>query len=85
MTPVEAIVATDSFQLGIEGNFFDNVYGEEYPTDTIPVMPYQLTGSAGFQAFVSGFTVDSLFQSALEEHKVGGWYNAADVPATSPW
>ena len=28
MTPVAAIVAPDSFQLGVEGNFFDNSYGE---------------------------------------------------------
>lgn len=46
MTPASAIVAPDSFQVGIEADFWDSVYGEQYPADTIPVMPYKLSSSA---------------------------------------
>jgi hypothetical protein len=63
MTPTAAIVATDAFQLGIEGNFFDNVYGEQYPTDPMVVLPYEVAGDAGFQAFLSSFTIDSFLGS----------------------
>lgn len=48
MTPASAIVATDSFQLGIEGVFFDNVDVEVKPADSIPVLPYKVEGAAGF-------------------------------------
>lgn len=68
MTPAKAIVAPDSFQVGIEGNLWDSAYGEQYPADTIPVLPYKISTSlAGFQAFLSDFTIDSFFNSLLEE------------------
>ena len=46
-------------------------------------MPYKVAGAAGFQAFISGFTVDSLFASGLEEETFAGWFNATEVPSTS--
>ena len=71
---------------GIEGNFWDSVYGEEYPSDTIPVMPYRMdTNAGGFQMYVSDFTIDSLFNSMLEEETLGGWFLSTEVPATASW
>jgi len=85
MTPASAIVAPTSLQVGIEGDFFDNVYGETYPPQSIPVMPYQVESLAGFQAFLSDFTTQSFLTSALEEHTMAGWFNATMVPPTESW
>lgn len=85
-TPVAAIVTDQALEAGIEGNFWDSVYGEQYPTDSIPVMPYRIDGkTAGFQMYVSDFTVDSLFNSMLEEETVGGWFLYTEVPPTAGW
>lgn len=48
MTPAAAIFAPDAFEIGIEANFFDNAFGEQYPADTIPVLPYRIANGAGF-------------------------------------
>lgn len=85
-TPLAAIVTAEALNAGIEGNFYDSDYGEEFPTATIPVMPYKLdTQSGGFQMFVSDFTVDSIFHSMLEEESLGGWFLSTEVPATAGW
>lgn len=87
MTPHAAIVAIDSLQVGIEGDFWDSAYGEEYPADTIPVMPYKIASSpAGFQAFISDFTIDSFFNSVIEEAgAISFWFLATEVPPTASW
>jgi len=88
MTPASAIVAADSLQVGLEGDFWDSVFGEQYPADTMTVLPYEITTSgAGFQIFVSDFTIDSLFNSMIEESggSMGGWFLSTEVPVTASW
>jgi hypothetical protein len=86
MTPAAAIVTTDALNAGIEGDFWDSAYGEQYPADTIPVMPYRLsTNAGGFQMYVSDFTIDSLFNSMLEEETLAGWFLSTEVPPTASW
>lgn len=42
-TPDSSIVSTTNIAVGIKGLFFDNLIGEEEPTDVIPTMPYHST------------------------------------------
>jgi len=50
------------------------------------VLPYKIyTSAAGFQAFVSDFTIDSLFNSMLEEETLQGWFLSTEVPPTASW
>ena len=61
-------MVTDSyFGFGIKGLLFDSAKGEEEPAVAIPDMPMHLDDHPEkFQAFVSTFTLDSLFSSWLE-------------------
>lgn len=82
MTPSKAIVTEDYISLGIRGLLFDDLVGEISPSVTIPEMPSHLdTSAAGFQAFVSSWTVDTLMQSYLEVGDLKVWFNSTEVPA----
>lgn len=71
-----------SLELAIAGVLLDTLVGEEYPTVAIPDMPYHdSTNPAGFQAYISDYTMDSLFSSLLEVRSLAVWFNATEVPA----
>jgi len=73
MTPAAAIVATDAFEVGIEGLFFDKATGEVAPEVEIPVLPYKSSDVAsGFQGYVSTWSIDSFVESYLEVGSIQG-------------
>lgn len=66
---------------------FDQAIGEaEFSTDFPADLPYHDdTQPAGFQAFISDLSIDSLMGSYLEVGKLAGWYNYTMVPTNATY
>ena len=66
-TPDAVQIEEDFLAVGIKGLLFDNKTGEIESSVPIPDMPsYNSTLSEGYQAYVSTYTIDSLFGSYID-------------------
>lgn len=84
-TPYQAVVSSDFFAIGVKGLMFDRDIGEEDPGVVAPDMPYHdSTRSEQYQAFLSSYSIDGFFSSAIEVVGIRGWFNSTEVPATVP-
>lgn len=84
-TPFAAIVTEKSLELGVHGLFYSSLVGEEEPATSSVDMPYHDSDyTAGFQVFLSAYTVDSVASSFLEVHEISGFLNSTEIPAASP-
>lgn len=82
-SPNAVIVTSDSWNLASKGLFFDDTIGEIAPNVTIPAMPYKdISNAAGFQNFISTWSIDAFFQAGLSISPIGGWKNATETNGT---
>lgn len=85
-TAASAVITETYLGVGIKGNFFDDLIGEEDPSITIPTLPVHMDEHAEeFQAYVSTYALDTAFASFLDLQKLGGWLYSSVIPATSPF
>lgn len=77
-TPDAAVVTATSFEAGIRGIMFDSDIGESEWTANAPAdLPYKTDAhTAGLQAFISDWSINSVVGSFLEVYDVQGWVNA---------
>ena len=84
-TETQYMVNDQYFGMDMKGLFFDKRVGETEPSVAIPDMPIKNTEHAEkFQAFLSTYVIDSLFDSYLKVGKIEGELKSVMLPSTSP-
>ena len=54
------------------------------PNVAVPAMPYRVEDPAGFQAFISTWTIDTFLNSYLKSNTLSGWFKSRDVADSWP-
>ena len=79
--PIAAIVTETALEVGAKGIMFDEQVGESEWSSAFVDMPYKdSTETAGFQAYLSDLSVDSLMGSWLEVGDIAGWEYGDQLP-----
>lgn len=76
-------ILVDAFRItgGMKGLFFDTDYGVILPTGDVPDLKrHEDTEQAGFQVFMSAWTLNSFFLTVNEEFNISYTLAAADHP-----
>lgn len=77
-TPEAAVVTSSNVGVGIKGLFFDNLIGEEEPTDKIPEMPMHSSAHIEkFQTYLSSYVINGFCNSMLEVIDIKGWIRSS--------
>ena len=83
-TDEAALVTSSYFAIGVKGLMFEQSHSTEEPDVDVPIMPYHNSSHMEkFQMCISTYTMDSVFNSLLEVHKLGAWIPASRTNLTT--